>query len=111
MPFVVVCFISLYINLPTHHFPYRFERAEELRRQKAVKSKEVESLQGTTPETIWNKDLDAIEELLDEKDKALGVNAKKQKSKKKQTTKGRRKKVDEVSCIGLDFHLLDTVSF
>lgn len=104
-------YISVHINLPTHHFPYRFERAEELRRQKAVKSKEVESLQGTTPETIWNKDLDAIEELLDEKDKALGVNAKKQKSKKKQTTKGRRKKVDEVSCIGLDFHLLDTVSF
>ena len=89
----------MHINLPTHHFPYRFERAEELRRQKAVKSKEVESLQGTTPETIWNKDLDAIEELLDERDKALGVEAKKQKSKKKQTKKGGRKaKVDEVSC-------------
>ena len=89
----------MHINLPTHHFPYRFERAEELRRQKAVKSKEVESLQGTTPETIWNKDLDAIEELLDEKDKALGVElTKKQKSKKKQTKKsGRKAKVDEVS--------------
>ena len=88
----------MHMNLPTHHFPYRFERAEELRRQKAVKAKEVESLQGTTPETIWNKDLDAIEELLDERDKGLGE-AKKQKSKKKQTKKGRRKKVDEVSCI------------
>ena len=89
----------MHIKLPTHHFPYRFERAEELRRQKAVKSKEVESLQGTTPETIWNKDLDAIEELLDEKDKALGVElTKKQKSKKKQTKKsGRKAKVDEVS--------------
>ena len=76
-----------------------------------MKSKEFESLQGTTPETIWNKDLDAIVELLDERDKALGVEAKKQKSKKKQTKKGRRKKVDEVSCIGLDFHLLDTVYF
>ena len=66
-----------------------------------MKSKEVEfeSLQGTTPETIWNKDLDAIVELLDERDKALGVEAKKQKSKKKQTKKGGRKaKVDKVSC-------------
>lgn len=72
-----------------------FERAEELRSQKGVKTKEVEALQGTSPETIWNKDLDAIEELLDERDKVLGLEAK--KNKKKQTKKGRKKKVDEVS--------------
>ena len=86
-----------------------FERAEELRHLKGVKSKEVKALQGTSPETIWNKDLDAIEELLDERDKELGLDAMKQKSKKKQTKKGRKKRVDEVSCI--DLNLLDTVSF
>lgn len=45
-----------------------FERAEELRRQKADKEMEVEKLEGTSPEAIWSADLDAIDEALDERD-------------------------------------------
>ena len=53
-----------------------FERAEELCSNGA--NKEVQKLQATTPEDIWISNLDAIELLLDEQDKAFGVEPKKQ---------------------------------
>ena len=34
-----------------------FERAEELRRQRAEKAEEAEKLKATSPETIWSSDL------------------------------------------------------
>ena len=45
-----------------------FERAEELRRQRAEKAGEVDILEGTSPEAIWLADLDAIDEVLNERD-------------------------------------------
>lgn len=83
-----------------------FERAEELHMQQDEKVKEVESLDATPPEQIWLADLDAIEELLDERDKALGVDPIKQKfiqamikstAPKKHGRMGTEKLVDEVS--------------
>lgn len=59
-----------------------FERAEELRRQKADNEIEVEKLDATSPKRIWLNDLDAIEELLDERDKTVGVTAKNKKRSK-----------------------------
>lgn len=56
-----------------------FERAEEIRVQRGQKIKEVESLDATPPENIWLADLDAIEIILDERDKALGIDSKRQK--------------------------------
>lgn len=56
-----------------------FERAEEIRVQRGQKIKEVESLDATPPENIWLADLDAIERILDERDKALGIDSKRQK--------------------------------
>ena len=44
------------------------EKMMELRRQRKV-----ETLEETTPETMWISDLDTIEELLDERDKELGI--------------------------------------
>lgn len=82
-----------------------FERAEELRMQRAEKVNEFETLQTTPPERIWLADLDAIEVLLDERDEALGINSKNHiqtKSKSSLSKKVERKtkeKVDEVSVI------------
>jgi len=45
-----------------------FERAEELRRQRAEKAGEVDTLEGTSPESIWLTDLDVIDEVLNERD-------------------------------------------
>jgi DNA topoisomerase-2 len=55
-----------------------FERAEELRRQKAEKADEVEKLEGTSPEAIWMTDLEAIEEALDERDVELNAELKRE---------------------------------
>lgn len=81
-----------------------FERAKELRRQRAEKAGEVDLLESTSPEAIWSSDLDAIEELLDERDKELCDETKKQKrslSKSKPSAarmqaKKVKKKVDDV---------------
>jgi DNA topoisomerase II len=72
-----------------------FEKAEELRRQKGEKSDEVKILEGTSPEIIWNNDLDAIEELLDERDETLGIEAKKQRHERKQMKKKGMKQKQE----------------
>jgi len=45
-----------------------FERAEELRRQRKEKAVEVDTLEGTSPESIWLTDLDSIDEALNERD-------------------------------------------
>ncbi len=72
-----------------------FERAEELRRQRAEKAEEVEALDATSPESLWSADLDAIEDLLDEG----GIEGKKQKkqAKNKKVVKKTGKNKDEVS--------------
>ncbi len=87
-----------------------FERAEDLCRQKAVKAEEVNSLEATSPEQIWLADLDTIEELLDERDKALGIDEKKQNCNKSQANASVAKKrakrkhdEDEVRCAVLEF--------
>lgn len=68
-----------------------FERAEELRRQRAEKSGEVETLEGTSPESIWLTDLDAIDEALDERDAGIAAELEKevkaQSKNKARTTK------------------------
>ena len=75
-----------------------FERAEELRKQTAEKDDEVKKLEATSPQQIWLADLDAIEELLDERDKELGLEAKKQKSQpKKKAFVAKKNQKDEVS--------------
>merc|ERR1719296_187436 len=48
-----------------------FERAEELRRQRAEKAEEVKKLEATSPEQIWSNDLDAIDEALGERDLSI----------------------------------------
>lgn len=87
-----------------------FERAEELCRQKAVKTEEVNLLEATSPEQIWLTDLDTIEELLDERDKALGIDEKKQKCDKSKINASVAKKrakrkhdEDEVRSFVLEF--------
>lgn len=55
-----------------------FERAEELRRQKAEKEGELKKLEATAPEAIWLTDLDAIEEALDERDVEIAKDLKKE---------------------------------
>lgn len=57
-------------------------------------------LEATTPEQIWLADLDAIEQLLDERDKSLGFNEKRSCSKTKFNTtvaknKYAKRKLDE----------------
>lgn len=93
-----------------------FERAEELCRQKAEKVEEVKSLEGTSPEQIWLNDLDAIEELLDERDKALGIEENKHKRGKSKVNasvskKRAKRKQDEnkVGSLVLNFHMHATL--
>lgn len=68
-----------------------FERAEELRRQRGEKAVEVDTLEGTSPETIWLTDLDAIDEVLNERDadiaSALKEEVKAQSKSKARVTK------------------------
>ena len=55
-----------------------FERAEELRMQRAEKTEEVEKLKSMTPEDIWLTDLDAIDKALNERDVDLDAEAKRE---------------------------------
>ncbi len=68
-----------------------FERAEELRRQRGEKAVEVDTLEGTSPESIWLTDLDAIDEVLNERDvdiaSALKDEVKAQSKSKARVTK------------------------
>jgi DNA topoisomerase-2 len=86
-----------------------FEKADELRRQLAEKTEEVNRLEVTKPESIWLSDLDAIEEALNERDVELDADQKKEaraqsKAKsaaKKASTKAKKgkKRKDEVSIV------------
>jgi DNA topoisomerase-2 len=49
------------------------ERVQEICRQMVEKAEEVKLLEATSPEKIWLDDLDAIEKLLDDRDKTIGV--------------------------------------
>lgn len=68
-----------------------FERAEELRRQRGEKAVEVDTLEGTSPESIWLTDLDAIDEALNERDadiaSALAEEVRAQSKSKARVTK------------------------
>ena len=92
-----------------------FERAEQLRKQKAEKAAEVDLLEATTPEQIWLADLDAIEQLLDERDKALGFDEKRSCSKTKINTtvaknKYAKRKLDEDEvCAVMPFFLSSAI--
>lgn len=55
-----------------------FERAEELRRQKAEKAEDVEKLKATSPESIWLSDLDVIVEALNERDTDISAELKRE---------------------------------
>ncbi len=55
------------------------ERVEEICRQMVEKAEEVKLLEATSPEKFWLDDLDAIEKLLDERDKTMGIEEKTQK--------------------------------
>ncbi|KAL7550823.1 hypothetical protein ACHAWF_014023 [Thalassiosira exigua] len=69
-----------------------FERAEELRGQRVEKDEEVEVLEATSPEEMWLADLDVIEELLDDRDAALGISSMKQKHEVKAKKKSGSKR-------------------
>ena len=55
-----------------------FEKAEALRMQRAEKDSEVKQLEATTPEAIWLADLDAIEEVMAERDILLDAELKRE---------------------------------
>eukprot|EP00543_Licmophora_paradoxa_P010622 CAMPEP_0202466646 /NCGR_PEP_ID=MMETSP1360-20130828/69376_1 /ASSEMBLY_ACC=CAM_ASM_000848 /TAXON_ID=515479 /ORGANISM="Licmophora paradoxa, Strain CCMP2313" /LENGTH=579 /DNA_ID=CAMNT_0049090859 /DNA_START=33 /DNA_END=1772 /DNA_ORIENTATION=- len=64
-----------------------FEKAEELRRQLAEKTKLVEDLEATSPSQLWLNDLDDIDEALDERDARMAKDA---ANELKAQTKGKR---------------------
>lgn len=73
-----------------------FEKVEELRKQLAEKTAELEELESTEPRHIWLNDLDAIEVALDGRDREIEQaeedesNAQK-KTAARQATKGKKK--------------------
>ena len=73
-----------------------FEKVEELRKQLAEKTAELEELESTEPSQIWLNDLDAIEVALDGRDSEIEqaeedeLNAQK-KTAARQATKGKKK--------------------
>eukprot|EP00536_Pseudo-nitzschia_multiseries_P013725 jgi/Psemu1/320513/estExt_fgenesh1_pm.C_6050001 len=73
-----------------------FEKVEELRKQLAERTAELEELEATEPSEIWLKDLDAISVALDERDRKMEeaeedeVKAQ-EKTAKRQATKARKK--------------------
>ncbi len=76
-----------------------FEKAEKIRKELAEKTKAVKDLEATEPTSIWEADLDAIEEALDERDEfyvqaakdELEAQNKNGKRKGKGSTKGRKR--------------------
>ncbi len=67
-----------------------FERAEDIRRQKADKEAEVAALEATTPESIWLSDLDELDEALEERKKTLAIETKKAVRSESQSTSKKR---------------------
>jgi DNA gyrase/topoisomerase IV subunit A len=62
-----------------------FERAEDIRRQKAGKAAEVAALEATTPQSIWLSDLDELDKALSER--LVDVNIKKADRSQSTSTK------------------------
>lgn len=73
-----------------------YEKAEALRAELAEKTKELNELQATEPSHLWLRDLDAIDEALDQRDveiqKAVTEEIKAQKKTKKRQAKVAAKK-------------------
>jgi len=73
-----------------------YEKVEDLRKQLAERTAELEKLESTEPSQIWVNDLDAIEVALDERDKQIEqaeqdeIKAQK-KTAQRQATKGKKK--------------------
>jgi hypothetical protein len=101
-----------------------FEKVEELRKQLAEKTVELEALEATEPSQIWVNDLDAIELALDDRDKEFEqaeedeIKAQKKtatrqatKSKKKAAPRKRvaKKKKDELKSVDEDLDEIDFV--
>lgn len=73
-----------------------FEKVEELRKQLAERTSELEELEATEPSQIWLRDLDAIEVALDERDVQIkqaeeDEAAAQKKTAKRQATKAKKK--------------------
>lgn len=64
-----------------------FEKAEELRAQLAERTKELEELEKTPPSELWERDLSAIEEALDDRDHEIAMAANEEKEARKKSTK------------------------
>eukprot|EP00531_Pseudo-nitzschia_arenysensis_P017060 CAMPEP_0116147982 /NCGR_PEP_ID=MMETSP0329-20121206/18076_1 /TAXON_ID=697910 /ORGANISM="Pseudo-nitzschia arenysensis, Strain B593" /LENGTH=1429 /DNA_ID=CAMNT_0003644009 /DNA_START=85 /DNA_END=4370 /DNA_ORIENTATION=- len=74
-----------------------YEKVEELRKQLAEKTEELEKLESTQPSQIWLNDLDAIEVALDERDREIEQAEEdemkaQQKTAARQASKGKKKK-------------------
>ena len=69
-----------------------YEKVEELKAELADTQNRVQELENTTEQNIWLKDLDELEEALDERDAALEGLAKDERNAKKKTTKRNAKK-------------------
>ena len=69
-----------------------FERAEQLRKELEAKKAAVAELENTSPETIWGNDLDAIEELLTDRDAAMAAELEDEVKATKKAGKARSKK-------------------
>ena len=67
-----------------------FERAEDIRRQKADKEAEVEALEGITPQSIWLSDLDELDGALVDRNKALAIEMKKAVQSQSQSASKKR---------------------
>ena len=89
-----------------------FERAEELRRQKADKEEDLARLQATPSEAIWLTDLDAIDEALDERDVEIAKDLKKEvQAQSKNKARNAKKKVSAAKKAKKATRKADTVSF
>ena len=69
-----------------------FEKAEKLRLELAEKSRAVSQLEATPPSALWETDLDAIEEALDDRDQYYAKAAAKELAAQGKSTQKRGKK-------------------
>lgn len=69
-----------------------FEKVEQLRQQLRDKEAAVIELEATPPSKIWENDLDAIEEALNERDEEFEMNAEDERKAQKKNTARRVKK-------------------
>jgi len=69
-----------------------FEKVEQLRKKVKDKEAEVVELEATSPSRIWENDLDAIEEVLGERDDEFALAAEEERKAQKKSTAKRAKK-------------------